>query len=413
MLPFLLGNLLMLGVLAAAVWIGVTKSSPKQPAGRPFTAATFNASRLAGSQPWGKLDALQFPLAGAEETESAYGRFLGAPKWFFSAVTERQLLRYFLSLNLRFRDRQMLLNRKNWHVTSEGIEVSPAESVVYALDGFSRARIYAALSRSAANPLQHQVIVLPRANLEAQLAAIGFNPQQILRLKQLTYRQAGRLCLADLGVAEKILGHAAFQNLVEYLFAVPAYRLRLRVSATSDIEALATYWGKGGREELIKPLLKSLARVPGGTDISVSALLPDFARLRLYRYADAEHDGPAAAVQNCSYAAMNFFRTIPDTNFLDLAYTRDALKRDYEPVADAPALGDVIVLHNDAGELIHLCAFIAEDFVFTKNGMSALEPWTLMRIEDVIGVYFPKPDTAQIQLLRPKELQPPKPPDSA
>lgn len=404
MIPFLLGNLLMFGVMGAAIWIGITGSGRAR-AG-VLTAAAFRASHLKGAEPGGKLSALRFPLNGAAEMESAYGRLMGAPKWFFSSVTEKQLLRYILSLRLPFRDRQMLLNRKCWRVTPEGIEISPAASVVYALDTLSRRKIYAVLARSAANPLYRQAIVLPRANFESQLLALGLTEVQISRLKRLTYLQAGQLCLADLAVAEKILGHQSFQDLAAYMFAVPAYRLRLVVTAQSDIESLAAYWGRGGREERIKPILQSLARVPGGADISIPALLPDFPRLRLYRFAEEQHDGPTAAIQNCSFSAMNFFREAPDTNFIDLDYTQAALRQDYAAVTDAPKLGDLILLKNDEGELIHICVYLAGDFTFTKNGVSAREPWTIMRIEDVAAIYCSKGGAAQIQLLRVKSLRP-------
>jgi hypothetical protein len=230
---------------------------------------------------------------------------------------------------------------------------------------------------------------------------------------QLTYLKAGQLCLSDLGVAERVLGSKAFHNLVEYLFAVPAQRMRLMVNATSNVEALAAYWGRGGREELIKPLLASLARVPGGADISISALLPDFARLRLNRFPDREHDGPTVGAQDCIYSAMNFFRAVPDTNFLDSNYVQAVLKRDYEPVAEAPTFGDLILIHNEADELIHMCVFIAEEFVFTKNGMTSMEPWTLMRLEDVIGIYCGEKSPAKIGLLRLKEMQVSKTPAPA
>lgn len=403
MIPFLLGNLLMLGLI-----VGIKLGAPDSGAarGRALTVAAFHAHHGPGTEPWGKLSALQFPLNGTEELESAYGRLMGAPKWFFSSVTERQLLRYILSLRLPYRDRQLLLNRKCWRVTATGIEISPADSVVYALDSLSRSKIYAVLARSEANPLYRQAIILPRANFAAQLRALGLHEAQITRLKRLTYLKAGQLCLSDLAVAEKILGQKAFQDLAAYMFAVPAYRLRLVVSAQSDIDALAAYWGRGGHEERIRPILKSLARVPGGTDISISALLPDFPRLRLYRFAEEQHDGPTAAIQNCSFTAMNFFRETPDTNFINLDYTQEVLARDYAVVTDEPVLGDLILMRNEAGELIHICVYLAAEFAFTKNGVSAREPWTIMRIEDVAAIYCARQDAARIELRRAKNLLP-------
>lgn len=409
--PFLLGNALMLLAVLAVIRPGNSGGGPGAPVLNAASRTVLSQSS-ANPQPWGQLTTLRFPLADAGDTDSVCEKLTGAPKWFFSGVTEKQLLRYFLSLNLRFRDRQVLLNRNNWRVSTDGIEVSPTESVVYALDAFSRTRIYAALARSAANPLQHQVLVLPRVNLDAQLSALGLTGLQIIRVKQLTYFSAGRLCLADLGVARKILGPEKFQNLVEFLFATPAYRLRLVVSAASDIDALAKYWGRGGREELIKPMLKSLARVPGGTDISVSALLPDFARLRLYHYPDVAHDGSTADAQDCIYSAMNFFNRTPDTNFINGDFVQRVLKRDYEPVANAPTFGDVVLFTGESKNVIHMCIYIADEFVFTKNGMSSREPWTLMRVEDVASIYCTDRAPARINLLRLKEAPAVKPSSS-
>lgn len=400
MLTFLAGNLLMFTVMAVSLWIGLSHSSPQSSNSTALTPFLLRPSSPGTAQPWGKLESMPLPFAEADDIESLCGRFMGEPKWVFSGVTRIQLLRYFLSLHLRYQDRQVLLDPRRWQVTSFGIEISPPESVVYALDPASRGKIYAALAGSAANQMQRQAIILPRITLDAQLRALGLNECQIIRLKHLTYTMSGHLCLSDLAVAEKILGPKAFQNLVEYLFSLPAYRVRLKVTPASDIDTLAAYWGRGGREELIKPLLKSLARVPGGTDQNISALLPDFARLRLYRYANLEHDGPTAANQDCIFSAMNFFREVPDTNFLNPAYVTEALSRDYEGVTNALTLGDLILMQNSQGKVIHICVYIADEFVFTKNGASPTQPWVLMKMDDTLNIYSENKSSAEIRLLR-------------
>ena len=226
------------------------------------------------------------------------------------------------------------------------------------------------------------------------------------------YVRAGSLCLSDLGIAEKVLGKAAFNRLVEYLFASPACRVSLLISGKSDINALAGYWGKGGREELIKPLLKSLAKVPGGAEIDVAELLPDFARLRLYRYPQDESAEPVANPKDCIYSAMNFFRATPDTNFFNTNYLQEVLGRDYEAASDAPTFGDLIVMQEENGEIIHMCVYIAANLVFTKNGASHTQPWTLMRIEDTARGYYGNKAPGPMQLLRLKQADPPSQPAS-
>jgi hypothetical protein len=34
-----------------------------------------------------------------------------------------------------------------------------------------------------------------------------------------------------------------------------------------------------------------------------------------------------------------------------------------------------------------MCVYLAADVVFTKNGANAIQPWVLMRIPEMLGVY--------------------------
>jgi hypothetical protein len=38
-------------------------------------------------------------------------------------------------------------------------------------------------------------------------------------------------------------------------------------------------------------------------------------------------------------------------------------------------------------KLVHLCVHIAEDIVFTKNGLDVNQPWALMRLADVQALF--------------------------
>ena len=126
------------------------------------------------------------------------------------------------------------------------------------------------------------------------------------KIIRLTYTNSGRICFTDLHTAREVLTPDGFEELTETLYEIPAFTLRLHVTPSTDVKALVNYWGKGAREKRIKPLLTALAKVPGGSAISVSYLLPPFARLRLYTYPDA-WDDPTASSQDCFFTSMNFF----------------------------------------------------------------------------------------------------------
>ena len=95
--------------------------------------------------------------------------------------------------------------------------------------------------------------------------------------------------------------------------------------------------------------------------------------MRLYTYPEAWTD-PTITVQDCLFTAMNFFNEPPDTHFLDRAYSRKVLESDYEPIPDGPAFGDLVALFNQQDNAVHACVYIADDFVFTKNGTNAEQP---------------------------------------
>jgi hypothetical protein len=189
---------------------------------------------------------------------------------------------------------------------------------------------------------------------------------------------------------------------VATLYAVPTYLLRLRVLPESNADALVKYWGKGGREKLVAPLISSLSRLPNGGSINLSYFLPPFARLRLYTFPDSLGD-PSAAREDCFFTAMNFFNEAPDTNFFSEDYSRQVLDTQYAPITSDPEFGDVVAIFNDAGAAIHTCVYLADDFVYTKNGVNHAQPWVIMRLPDMLMIYVGPNKSSQMLFLRRKD----------
>jgi hypothetical protein len=49
--------------------------------------------------------------------------------------------------------------------------------------------------------------------------------------------------------------------------------------------------------------------------------------------------------------------------------------------------GDLILLVNQGSIAIHMCVYIADQVVFTKNGVDIHQPWVLMRLADMLRCY--------------------------
>jgi hypothetical protein len=129
-----------------------------------------------------------------------------------------------------------------------------------------------------------------------------------------------------------------------------------------------------------------MARVPEGSSVNVTFFLPPFARLRLYTYPSPRD--PDIMKQDCFWTAMNFFNTTPDDAFFNPEHTQKVLRSEYARVSDGTKqFGDLLVLLGPEQQALHMCVYIADDAVFTKNGANTQQPWVLMKLSEMLGEY--------------------------
>src|SRR5262249_33728714 len=147
----------------------------------------------------------------------------------------------------------------------------------------SRASIYTLLARSSGNYTQCYPFRFAFSSFADRLGEANIDEEASKLFTSLLYTNQGTICFADLEAMEELLKPQQFNDVEEFLYRLPAYRLRLRIYTNSNINELVKYWGKGGREKKIRPLLESLGYVQrtNGTSLNVSYMLPPFARLRL------------------------------------------------------------------------------------------------------------------------------------
>jgi hypothetical protein len=399
------------GFLAAGVAIGLLFifARPNRASRLPDTERTgVNAvahSANDPARPWGDLEALEIPLADTDEFFPDRSERLRSPHWFFADFSESQLVAFLNSCDLTPTQRTQLVSQVQWQVASNGFLASPPPAIVSGLSKYAREQIYSALARSGENYPQVYPFRFPLNGFDTEFAETGLVPDKLDFIRNLTYTNSGNLCFADLELLPGILSSNEFAAVLDRLYRFPAYRLRVRIFPDSNIDALVKYWGKGGREHRIRPLLDSLRSVhkTNGTTISIGFLLPQFARARLYTFPDGWNE-PQVSKEDCFWTSLNFFNEKPDMKFLDPQYVRDYLHAHYEPVEGEPTYGDLVTLINEHGDGLHACVYIADNFVFTKNGMNELSPWVLMKIPDML-LYFPGDNGKRLVILRRKVSQ--------
>jgi hypothetical protein len=372
-------------------------SSPSLTDSQPATNA-----KLAKVEPWGRIEAFEMPFAKPDGVYPESAARLQSAKWFFENAAESTVRRFLESCDLPRLQKRILLEQKYWTVSSNGCTISPPNQLLWFLTPRGREQIYAVLGKWSANYPQAFPFRFSGQWFDLRFQYSGLPPGKLDMIKRLTYRNRGDLCFSDLEAAEDLLQPAEFQSLLEALYAIPAYALRLHVDPDSDVAGLVKYWGRGGREKRIAPLLKALAKVPGGESLNITSLLPPFARLRLYTYPDAWKD-ESVTNQDCFFSALNFFNETEDTNFLNPTYVQKVLDSEYASISDNPSLGDLMVLMDSDAQPFHVCVYIAENFVFTKNGVNPGQPWVLMKLPDVLVAYFNPKKPVRILCLRHKD----------
>lgn len=349
----------------------------------PEVAARKAAPDASG--PWGRLESEPFALEDTGQVFADGAQRLKAPRWVFEGYSREQLTGLLQSCELSDTEKSFLLDTSHWETLSRGFAISPPDELVLGLSPASRQRLFWSLATNSANYPQYTPFNFLSSSVEERFADSGLKPDKIELIRKLAYPGYGCLWLAVDRPLLQSFNADELQSLVRVLYSYPSWALRIHVDRDCDVDALVKYWGKG-REKKLRPFLESLAASPNGGSAGVGALLPPFAQAHLNSFPDPETD-PAVEHDDCFYTAMNFFSNQPDPRFTDAAYTKKVLQSDYAVTQPPGRFGDVVVVMDPAGNGIHACAYLADGFVFTKNGGGFDQPWVIMKLADVLASY--------------------------
>ena len=350
------------------------------------SAMNIPAANGATTAPWGKIEYVPIALDRPEDYFTNDLKEAARTVWVFRNHTEQQLGALFASLNLEVSAQSSLTNRSNWEKLPRAIRLFPPPEVVISLSPDTRRQLYELLAYNPENWAQ----VMPfrfRANgFDEWFANCGLPKPKIDLVRKLTYTERGNLCFADAAAFSQLSTAEETRCLVKSLWRVSTFVMKVRVDPNTDVEELMKYWGTFRTGRAYKPLIESMSRVPEGSTLNVSYFLPPFARLRLYTYPDP---GDTNIIrQDCFWSSMNFFNAAPDNGFFNPQHTRRILKADYARIADGSRrFGDLLLLLGTNELALHMCVYLADDVVFTKNGANVQQPWVLMRLPEMLSHY--------------------------
>ena len=390
-----------LGVVLAVVGTLTFRGQPvsARKATDSSTSAPLPDSANVSSGRWGSLVCEKVLLEESSQTFADHDQRLQAPRWVFDNYSREQLTNLLDSCQFKVAERSWLLDQSHWESLPHGFAISPPDMVVMSLSSASRQRLYWALATNSANYPQFIPFNFPIAGIDERFADSGLSAAKIDLIRKLTYPGYGYLWLAVDRPLLQAFDANELRRFNRVLYSYPIWMLHLQVKPDSDVNALVQYWGSG-REKKLRPLLESVAKSPGGKNIDIASLLPVFAQTRLDTFPDPEVD-PAVVQEDCFYTAMNFFNNPPDAGFKNIAYTKKVLDSAYRVTTPPGRFGDVVIINDPNGNGIHACVYIADDFVFTKNGGNSERPWVIMKMADVLAC-FPSEGTQHLVFWRRK-----------
>jgi len=395
-----------LALLILAVWL-VSSGLAYRSEGFPFFSKSASDYQLVPG-PWGELEIWNLRL---EIPEEFVGKEELAPRptcWNFGKITETDVRQLLVVQGCTNADTEAIIRSARVEPGSGEFVAKPPESVVLRLPPEVRNRLYLFLSRNPANRYHLEPVYLPATQVKQILRKKSFSsPREIQNLlDRLVYPRNGFIYFSD---PEIILRHLPSDvermEFLRAIFAVDAARAGLRLSQDSDLEKPLTYWTRstpGVTAKDLKPLMESFRNLKEAGPLSILYVLPPMARLRLYTTPHPE-EMAAPKPPDCHWTALNFFRDEPDPRLSENQFASEFIKNNYYQIGQATQPGDLLLVLNPQGQVVHSATYIAADLYFTKNGLNVAQPWVLMREKDLIPL-FSKREPAHSAYFRKKEL---------
>ena len=274
-----------------------------------------------------------------------------------------------------------------------GCAVDAPAAVVAAVLPAERPALYAELGATEANPAYLFSFRRPLSRTPFSESP-GLPPAAREVVARTTWTRLGVSHFADLSAAcEQVHTDAERRALVRAIHRPITLDVGLRTTPGA-IERVVASVPRRARPALRATLMEARAR--GEAEVPIDVILPAGARRRAGSWA-----APGEEDLNCFWTAIHFADGDTRERLPDPAVAAAALRARYERIEDAPArFGDVMALYRADGGLEHLAVHLFAGVFFTKDGASVVQPWRVVRVEDLLIDY---PQTQRVELWRPRD----------
>jgi hypothetical protein len=388
---------LLLIVMTAAVTLLVDNHFEKQERGSPETVHL-------GA--WGELKELDLRMEQPEEYVG-FERVSGeGPLWTFGTLSE-PVIHDLLKASGLGEDQIRTLIATRIPGTGNIVILKPDENLITSLDPEVRSKLYLQLSSNTANRFQTTPYYIPGGDVTSIFQGHrSISVQTRQSVEHLLYKRNGFTYFSD---PEVVLKHVESDDersdFLKAMTGQKVVKLKLMIRPDTDIDKPLNYWTLAIPHILVKdvrPLFESLGRLKFGGDLSIEYILPPLARDHLFITPAMTTEGEGK-LPDCHWSALNFFNLKPDPRMSDNDFAAEFITRNYYEIGKPSIEGDLVLLINAQNRVMHSSVYLADNIVFTKNGINFAQPWVTMRINDMVG-YFSALEPVRIAYFRRKDL---------
>lgn len=336
---------------------------------------------------WGDLQTWDIRLEQPREYSSFLSVHSGRPTWKFGSLSIPAIQQLLVNVGIPEEEASRLVQESKQEGPL-GSVIKPDEKFVLGLNPEVRSRLYKELAADPANRFQAAPYYVPNGDVKALFSDHHPVSAKVIPLfSKLCYTRNGYTYFSDPEIVLSELKDAEDRNhFLQDLTSQNAVMMRLLVRPDADIDKPLNYWALSMSGVLMKdlrPLFEAQQRLPQGGSISILYLLPPLVREKLFTTPLPSSGG--AKMPDCHWTALNYFNEVPDPRMSDNNYASRYIMDNYYEVAKPGVPGDLVLLLNEKDQVIHSSVYIADDVVFSKNGINYAQPWMLMRINDMIG----------------------------
>ncbi|RFC45324.1 MAG: hypothetical protein DVB28_000627 [Verrucomicrobia bacterium] len=355
--------------------------------GSPEKSIQSSPVQLSKTGPWGQLEYFEALLdAPADLVKESQPKSIRT-RWFFRKMQPDDVSEFLGSLGLPGELEKELNDRDRWITESSGVTVFPTTSHVLALPEKSRILLHRMLSKWPENPYHAEPEIVYGKSVRKWFEGFEISEEVLQFIETTSYPTLSSRLFAD---TPGVLSIAKSENervqILRAFSRTPTLVAKLCLES-GTAEELASYWNRGIRFKDTSTFLASLKRYDAVHKIDLVHLLPAGVRKILYTFPSPSHTR-SGYLPDCHWSSLNFFNPEPLERLSDPPQATAYTLENFTQVAPPYELGDVLFFTDtQTGDAYHSCAFIADDIVFTKNGRSPLQPWVLMKLDQVKDLY--------------------------